>query len=160
METDLPDDRLQEFWNQAQRHAHVGDLDVVMGKGWGESLAPPTWSFTGSVEEADELLAQVLSGQKTAIAGLAEEYEDEPLPKKGDLSIILDAEGTPRALIMTTKVLIVPFGDITSDQAIAEGASDLDSWRTSHRTFWEHESYEITEGTQVVWEQFTVMYQG
>jgi len=162
MESDTPDDQLQEFWSQAQRHAHVGDLDVVMGTSWGESLVPPVWTFGGTVEESDALLALVLSGKKTAITGLLEEYEsdDEPLPHKGDLSIILDAEGVPRALIRTVEVVVVPFSELTLDQAEAEGEPDLDSWRRSHRTFWEHESYEITDGTRVVWEQFTVVYQG
>jgi len=132
-----------------------------MGKSWGESLAPPAWSFGGTVEESDALLAQVLSGTKTAVTGLLEEYDDgEPLPHKGDLSIILDAEGTPRALIQTTDVLVIPFGEVTEDQAAAEGEGDLESWRTAHRAFWEHESYEVTDGTRVVWEQFTVVYKG
>ena len=161
MESETPDDQLQRFWTQAQRHAHVGDLDVVMGTSWGESLVPPAWSFNGDAEDSDALLAQVLSGAKTAITGLAEEYDpdDDPLPRKGDLSILLDAEGTPRALLRTTKVVVVPFGDIEVDQAIAEGASDLDSWREAHRTFWEQQSYEITDSTKVVWERFTVVYQ-
>jgi len=156
------DDRLQDFWSQAQRHAHVGDLDVVMGTSWGESLAPPAWAFSGTVEESDALLAQVLYGEKTAITGLYEEYaeDDDPLPRKGDLSILLDSEGIPRALIQTTKVVVVPFGEVTADQAIAEGARDLDSWRDAHRTFWGQQSYEITDSTRVVWEQFTVVYKG
>jgi len=132
-----------------------------MGKGWGESLSPPAWSFSGTAEESNASLDMVLTGKKTAISGLIQEYDEgEPLPNKGDFSIILDREGTPRALIRTTEVLVVPFGEITDDQAEAEGDDDLESWRTAHRKFWEQQNFEVTDDTQVVWERFKVVYKG
>jgi len=154
------DDLLQQFWALAQRYAKIGDLDVIMGKGWSESLAPPAWSFGGTPEESDALLALVLAGHKTATSGLLQEYEEdnESLPRKGDLSIILDAEGTPQALIRETEVQVVPFGQITSSQAEAEGEGDLETWRNLHRTFWERQGYLIDDDTRVVWERFTVVY--
>jgi len=162
MDTDRSGNRLQEFWALARGPAHVGDLDVVLGRSWGESLAPPAWSFGGSVEESDALLALVLAKRKTAITELLEEYEQdgEPLPRKGDLSIILDAEGVPHALIRTTEVVVVPFGDVTPEQAAAEGEGDLEAWRASHQAFWKSQGYVVGDETLVVWERFTVVYRG
>jgi uncharacterized protein YhfF len=159
-ESDL---QLQEFWTVAQRYAHVGDLDVFMGKQWSQSLAPPAWAFGDSPELANELLQLVLNGSKRATTGLYQEYidEDEPLPHVGDLSILLDGEGKPRALIRDTKVALLGFGDVTAKQAAAEGEGDgsLEFWRTEHLQHWQRRGYVVDDDTQVVWEQFKVLYQ-
>jgi uncharacterized protein YhfF len=160
--TPSDDHRINAFWAVAHRYADIGDLDVVMGRQWGEAVPPPAWSFGDSPDMADRLLGLVLEGRKTATSGLYQEYVDsgQPLPKVGDLSIIVDGSGRPGALVRDVEVQTVPFGDVTPAQATAEGEGDcsLDSWREGHREFWLRDGYEVGDGTLVVWERFKVLY--
>ncbi|MCL2736402.1 MAG: ASCH domain-containing protein [Propionibacteriaceae bacterium] len=158
-EQDL-DGRLQDFWTVALKHAKIGDLDVVLGRQWGEALAPPAWSFGESPEEADAWVALVLEGRVTATSGLLDDLTagGASLPQKGDLSVILDGTGTPRALIRDAEVTVLPFAQVTADQADAEGEGGLDHWRASHREVWEAAGYTVDDSTSVVWEPFTVLY--
>ena len=75
---------------------------------------PQAWSFGGTPEMADELLALVLAGTKTAGASQLWDYEaaGDPLPQVGELSVILDGAGTPRALLRTVDVRIMPFDEV------------------------------------------------
>ncbi|MDR2974849.1 MAG: ASCH domain-containing protein [Propionibacteriaceae bacterium] len=161
-QTGVEADELQDFWSVASRYARLGDLEVFMGTPWSEALAPEAWSFGDSADLANELLALVLAGKKTATTGLYQEYvdEEEPLPKVGDLSIILDGASHPRALVRDQEVVITTFGDVTPEQAAAEGEGDrtLESWRQAHREVWERRGLAITDDTKVVWERFKVLY--
>ena len=98
------------------------------------------WAFGDNPELADELLALVLSGAKTATADLVVTYEEagEPIPVVGDLSIVLDGAGAPRALLRTTKVDVVPFSAVTAEHARLEGEGDrtLATWRAEHERYW------------------------
>jgi len=156
------DGRIQEFWQLAKGRAHVGDLDVVLGRGWDEALAPPAWAFGDSPAMADQLVELVLAGRKTATTVLKQEYDDagEPLPHVGDLGIVLDGSGRPRALVRDAAVLILPFGDVTHAQAAAEGEGDgsLDGWRDGHRAFWARAGYEVDDTSLVVWEKLAVVF--
>jgi len=157
-----PGDPIQDFWALACRYAHVSDLDVYLGTPWGKAVAPQTWSFGDTPELADRLLELVLDGTKTATSGLESEYVDagEPLPRPGDLAIVLDGAGTPRALVRTVEVVVVPFGEVTPTQAAAEGEGDrtLTSWRAEHRSAWEARGQEVDDATRVVWERFKVVF--
>ncbi len=159
---DSSNDQIAQFWAVANRYAHIGEFDAFMGTPWGEAVPPPAWSFGDSPEMADRLANLVLTGDKTATTGLEEEYADadEPLPKQGDLSILLDGAGQPRALIRNLKVEVIPFGEVTAAQAAAEGEGDrtLESWRDGHRDFWSRAGYEIDDDSTVVWENFQVVY--
>ena len=155
-------DAIRNFWTMTMRYARVGILDVYMGASWGAALAPPAWSFGDSPELADRLLGLVLDGRKRATTGLHQDYIDanEPLPRAGDLSIILDGTGYPQALIRDTEIVVAPFGEITAEQAAAEGEDDtsLDAWRAAHRAVWERHGQELSDDTPVVWERFEVLY--
>ena len=159
---EFDDDLLQQFWIAAQGHAKLGDLDVIVGRAWSQSVVPPAWSFGDSPEMADELLALVMEGKKTATSSLAHEYEDEgeALPNVGDLSIILDGQGTPTALIKTTEVCVQPFSEVSLNQSAAEGEGDctLENWRATHRQLWTRDGHEFEDETLVVWESFKVLY--
>src|SRR5690606_36737524 len=129
------------------------------------SLRPPAWAFGATPEQADELLALVLEGRKTATAGALWDYEaeGEALPESGGLSIVLDGDGHPRALIVTTGVVVVPFDQVDADHAAAEGEGDgsLDYWRRVHQEFFtEHAAHdrEFTPDMPVVLERFTLIY--
>jgi uncharacterized protein YhfF len=137
--TELPEtdpDEIASFWELARSRAGLGRLAVVTGTGVVASVPPPAWAFGDSLQLADELLALVLTGAKTATASAMWEYEegDEALPAAGDLSIVLDGRGHPRALIRTTEVRVARFDEVDVEHARLEGEGDLslDFWRTEH----------------------------
>lgn len=99
------------------------------------------FAFGDTPEMADELLALVLKGKKTATCGALRDYAPggEQMPKVGDRAILLDGKGRQRALIETVEVAITRFSDVEADFAFDEGEGDrsLDFWRDVHRAFFE-----------------------
>lgn len=161
-------DEIVTFWETARVRARLGRIAVVTGVGAESVLPPPAWSFGDSPELADELLALVLSGQKRATATSAAELAaaGEPVPQVGDLSIVLDGAGHPRALIRTTEVRVARFGDVDEEFAAREGEDDgtLESWRREHAKYYrrvlEGTGVEFGEDLEVVLETFEVLYPG
>ena len=95
---------------------------------------------------ANELLRLVLEVVKKATSSSLWGYEIEgdPIPKKGELSIITDWDGNPKCVIETTDVTILPFKDITYDICKREGEDDsLESWRRGHIDFFTEEGERI-----------------
>src|SRR5206468_2949865 len=81
---------------------------------------------------ATELGLLVRDGPKRATASLRSAYEDgEPIPRAGELSVILDGDGDPLCVIRTTHVEIRRFADVDEEFAWAEGEGDrsLAYWR-------------------------------
>lgn len=124
------------------------------------------WSFGSNAKAADELANLVLAGRKTATASnkLLYELTNEPLPKVGDLSIVLNGSQLPVCVIETTAVSVVPFNEVTETQARLEGEGDLSLayWQTTHRQFFEAEfktlDRQFSETMPVVCETFKVVY--
>lgn len=106
--------------------------------------APEAWAFGATPPQADDLLSLVLEGVKTGTASSLWDYEatGDPLPAVGELSILLDGRGEPRAVIETTDVRIIAFDAVTAEHAHAEGEGDrtLDHWRAVHERFWREHS--------------------
>lgn len=158
------DDEIADFWESSRVRAGLGRIAVVGGLTVAEGVAPMAWSFGDTPEQADRLLELVLAGTKTATSSALSEYDDEdaPLPRAGDLSIVVDGVGHPRALIRTTAVEVVPFGEVTEDFAAAEGEGDrtLGSWRSDHTEFFRRalgvES--VPDDFMVVTERFELLY--
>ncbi len=154
------------FWEVARVRAGVVRLVSVTGPDVHGSLVPPVWSFGDDPELADELLGLVLDGVKTGTSTALAELEaaGQPLPAKGDLSIVLDGRGRPGALIRTTEIATVPFGEVDAAFAAAEGEGDrtLESWRAQHETAWrrvlEALGAELAAHTPVVTERFELLY--
>ena len=99
-------DKVNEFWR-----SFVGATGID---------GPHTaWPFGNDPEMADELGLLVRDGPKRATTSLLSWYEgdDEPLPRVGDLSVILDGKGSPICVIRTTEVEVRPFGQV--DEAFA-----------------------------------------
>ena len=123
------------------------------------------WAFGGAPDALAEL---VLNGIKTATASAYPIYEQEqePLPKAGDYSVILNTKGEAVCIIRTTKVYVVPFREVGADHAFREGEDDrsLESWREVHRDFFTRELAEaglpFTTDMLVVCETFTLVYPG
>ena len=134
---------------------------------WGEyALATDTdagyeaWAFgdDGHPELADQLALLVRDGPKRATTGLVEEYEreDEPFPTVGSHHVILDSQGDPVCIIVTTGVDTQRLGDVDAEFAWTEGEGDrsLDYWRRAHVDYWASIGIATDDDTQVVLERF------
>lgn len=94
------------------------------------------FSFGDSPAMADELLALVLTGRKTATCWAARDFGPTPV---GARSVILDGVGKPRAIIEAIEVRLVRFCYVDDVFARDEGEGDLTLswWRDAHRRFFE-----------------------
>lgn len=130
-----------------------------------QATAPSSWAFGATAKHADELLELVLAGTKTGTAGPLAEYEaeGEHIPFVGELSVVLDGRGRPRALIETTDVQTVPFDRVSEEHAWSEGEGDhtLAAWREIHERFWRTypvPGREFSYQMPVVCERFRLLY--
>lgn len=142
-----------------------GYIDVVLG-----GFEPPAdtfgaWSFGSSPAMADSLGKLVTKGNKRATAGLAADYEaeQEPLPEAGEVSVILDGDGKPMAVIRTTEVIILPFREVTEEMAAEEGEGDLSLayWQKEHKKYFSRSCRDLglqfSEELEVVFERFELL---
>lgn len=109
---------------------------------------------------ADELLALVLSGKKTATVSVV--LEDEQSPSIGDLSLVLDGSGKPACVIKTVYLETVKFCDLTWDMVKLEGEDDtFEQWKAGNIRYWTRDSakrgYTFTDQTPVTFERFEVV---
>ncbi|MTG89072.1 ASCH domain-containing protein [Cellulosimicrobium sp. BIT-GX5] len=151
------------FWELARPSAGMARVGVVTGTTVAETVPPPAWSFGDNPALADDLLEAVLTGEKTATSSALWEYEDsgEQVPRVGELSILLDGQGHPRALIRTTSVEIVPFDEVDAEFARAEGEDDrsLEAWRAGHETYFRRVlEREFSPDMPLVCERFELRY--
>ena len=149
---------IEAFW---QRHL------AAIGNSGGNHDVPEAWSFGDNPALADVLCQLVLAGTKTATCSMLWEYEadGEAIPQEGQLSIILDGQGRPRAVIETTQVTIRPFAQVDATFAYAEGEDDrsLESWRREHWRYFSRTSqskgWQQDESMPLVCERFRLIYQ-
>ena len=121
------------------------------------------WSFG---EAPDKLADLVLQGIKTATCSAYDLYQinNEPLPKAGDYSVILNSSEEAVCIIKTIKVYVTEFKNVSEEQAFKEGEGDrsLEYWRKVHESFLTNERAsvhkEFDESTKVVCEEFEVVY--
>lgn len=124
---------IEEFWQECR--------SAISGL---PETPPEAWAFGATPGHADNLLALVIAGTKTATASSLWDYEHsgEQLPEAGLLNIILDGRGAPRALLETTTVDVIPFDEVPESHAFAEGEGDrsLSHWRAVHEQYWRDHS--------------------
>jgi uncharacterized protein YhfF len=86
---------------------------------------------------ADQLLALVLTGVKTASCGALRDFPaDNPgRPSVGRRDIVLDGAGQPAAVIETVEVTERRFEDVDEAFAREEGARTLAEWRMHHQAY-------------------------
>ena len=121
------------------------------------------WSFG---EAPDKLADLVLQKIKTATCSVYDLYliNDEPLPKAGDYSIILNTSEEAVCIIKTIKVYVTEFKKVSEEHAFKEGEGDrsLGYWRMVHESFLTDELASLNkffdENTKVVCEEFEVVY--
>lgn len=153
------------FWDLARFHAKLNAAPSYFGPTALESVPPPVWSFGTDAEQADALLRLVLDGTKTATASARWDFdrEDEQLPQVGNLSILLDGAGHPRALLETTQVDVVPFDEVDAEHARLEGEGDLslEGWRVAQERFFTETAAHgrgFRRDMPIVCERFRVVY--
>jgi uncharacterized protein YhfF len=163
----VSDDEVSAFWELARVRARLNSAPSYFGPTTLEVVPPPAWSFGATPEQADDLLALVLEGTKTATAGALWDYESEgeQLPEVGTLSILLDGSGHPRALVEVTDVEVTPFDQVDEEHARLEGEGDrsLAHWREVHRQFFTDVATHdrpVDGSMPVVLERFRVVYRG
>ena len=122
------------------------------------------WPFG---EAPDELADLVVQGTKTATCSAYDLYiiNDEPLPKAGDYSVILNSKKEAVCIIKTTKAYVTEFINVSAEHAFKEGEGDrsLEYWRKVHVNFLTNELASVNkafnENTKVLCEEFEVVYQ-
>ena len=104
------------------------------------------------------LVDAVLRGEKTATAGLADEYSraGEPLPRPGDRYVLHDFDDDAVAIVETTAVELLPARDVDVQFARdeGEGFDSVEDWRAAHAAFFEQR---IDDDTLIVAHRFRVV---
>jgi uncharacterized protein YhfF len=119
-----------------------------------------------SPEMADELGDLIFRGVKTATCSALWEWEAEgkPIPRQGQITVVLNGEGHPLCIVETTEVTIRQYNEVGDEFAQAEGEGDfsLDYWREAHRNFFSRTlpkiGREFSENMPLVCERFQVIY--
>jgi uncharacterized protein YhfF len=105
-----------------------------------------------------QLVDAVLRGQKTATAGLLEEYEAEGVQPDavGSRASLLGYADEPVAVVEVTESRVLPAGDI--DERFArdegEGFESVEEWRVAHEDFF---GRPLEPETQIVAVRFRVV---
>ena len=98
-------EEIDVFWQVARVKGRVAVLEPVMGQLRRGTLPPPAFAFSADAAEADQMAEEVLAGTRTELTTPRGEFaEEDELPRAGDLAIVLDGAGHPRALIRTVEV--------------------------------------------------------
>jgi uncharacterized protein YhfF len=86
-----------------------------------------------------QLVEAVLSGEKTATAGLHGVFEDEATPEVGTRFVVEDAAGVPRAIVEVTEARVIPAAEIDLGFARdeGEGFESVEDWHVAHEWFFE-----------------------
>lgn len=104
-----------------------------------EEGGPVAFSFGDNPALADELLALVLAGRKTATCGALRDFGPglDVMPELGRRDVVLDGRGRPAAVIETLEVTVRRFHEVDAGFAAEEGEGDgsLESWRRDHETY-------------------------
>ncbi|MEV4690100.1 ASCH domain-containing protein [Micromonospora echinospora] len=103
----------------------------------------------------------VLSGVKTATAGLVQEYDDEneELEYVGERLVLVDDNDALVGVVEVTGVEVVRFADVPWDFARAEGEGDrsIEEWREGHGAYWARQGTPVTDDTRIVCLRFRLV---
>ncbi|WP_338412655.1 ASCH domain-containing protein [Psychrobacter raelei] len=151
----------QHFLNQylstltSEERKNIPNLDDI-----------PAEHFCADEVNANECARLVELGIKTASCSLKDgwDYDSEPLPNIGSLTIVTDWEGRPICITQLTDIRIEKFKDVTEDFAQAEGEGDgtYDWWRDAHISFFTDYAQSVdshfTQDSDLVLERFKKVY--
>jgi len=93
-----------------------------------------SFAFGDGPQMADDLLAFVLAGAKTATCWSVADGQQTHVGKR---MVVKDGRGAPRAVIETLSLEQKPFREVDWAFASAEGEGDetLEDWRAGHRAY-------------------------
>ncbi len=154
MHEEYMDGILQDFWAEFLSAKEISE----------DAECSEVFRFGRDNEESDRILKLVLRGKKRAAVHSLAAYrvDGEPLPKKDEYSVVTDWDGIPYCVIKVTRVQIIPFNEITPEQAKKVGYSSIEEWREKHRDFFIRNGaefgYEFSEDMPVVFEEFRLEY--
>ena len=104
---------------------------------------PESFYFCDNEKDANDCAKLVVKNIKQATAPSLWSFEinNEKLPRKGDLNIITNWNKVPQAIILTTKIELIKFSEITARFAQREGERDktLAYWRKAHKAYYKRE---------------------
>ena len=153
------------FWEVARVRAKLNPTGYYTGERPEGLLPPPAWAFGATPDEADALLALVLSGDKTATAGALWDYGSggESRREPGALAVDTSGGAVPHAHNAATRVDVVPFDEVSAEHAFLEGEGDrsLATWRQVHERFFTESAVHdrgFRSDMPVVLQRFTVLY--
>ncbi|WP_437890154.1 ASCH domain-containing protein [Phytobacter sp. V91] len=118
-----------------------------------------SWAFGDSPEMADELVALVINGVKTATCSAFASYTDnDPLPQIGSYNILLNGSGEPVCVIRINTLCLVRFNEVTAERARKEGEGDLSLsyWQRGHQAFFTREG-NFSEEMELLFEEFELV---
>jgi len=112
------------------------------------------------------ILELILAGKKTGTFAVDWEYEHrgEPRPAPGDLYIVTDHAGAPRALVRIRATERVPFKEIGERHVQCEGPAlrSVEPWRRLHWDYWSRTlraiGREPTEDMPILYQAFELLY--
>ncbi len=148
------DEKLEAFWKSCWDYIPTEDRDASFS----------SWFFGDSPEMADDLLALVMEGKKTATCGALFDYEhdNENPPEEGSYHILTDFAGVPGCLIQMTSVSLTAYSDVAEDFALAEGEGTYEKWQQDHQDFFTRRAAatgnSFTKDTLLVLERFELIY--
>jgi uncharacterized protein YhfF len=130
----------------------------------------PTAEFAFPGPLRDQLVAAILSGNKTTTTGLLAGYEreGEPVPRPGLRQAVVDSAGHRVAMIEITAVRVIRLGDVDLTHALGEGEghTSIAEWRAGHERFWHSAEvrselgdpeFTVNDDTLVVAETFALL---
>ena len=141
---------IEQYWQEFCSKENLGDIQYKEAFQFGEKV--------------DWLAELVVEGKKTATCSSYEQYqlENDPLPKVGEYSIILNSENTPVAIIEVESVEFYPLNEVPEDFALAEGEGTYMEWWDAHVNFFTEllKQYNLTftPDMMAVCERFRMVY--
>jgi len=122
--------------------------------------------YGDTAELSQDLLALIASGRKRAGTGLlwAYQYDQEPIPRTGDIEIIVDHRNQPALVTRIVRSEVVAFNQVSAEYAAIEGEGDgsLAYWRKGHWNFFSRECKRIgrepSETMPVICNVFEVLH--
>lgn len=144
---------VEAFWAAFRRATGIEHDDYVVV------------SFGDDPQTADELAELVVAGRKRATASLRRDYDEHnPLPRVGDLVVVVDGGGRPRCIWRTTWIGVGPLIEVDESFAWDEGEGDRSRayWLDAHRGHFgrqaAREGFDLHDEIETVFERFEILW--
>jgi uncharacterized protein YhfF/N-acetylglutamate synthase-like GNAT family acetyltransferase len=146
--------------------------DIDIGAGRPMAREPVRWGFASPGPLREKLTSLAFGGGKVVTSDLLVNYElaGEPIEQPGDISVLLDSNEQPLAMIEDVRSTVIRLADMIDQDAIdeGEGYADAAAFRTSHEDFWNGDidelrdglgdpGFTITDDTPIVVERFRIV---